>query len=106
MVVGAYSEGGLAVRQVTKDIIDIPLRPEHSVPHVITYISRQGGRRSLIPSDHDRLVAALDELAERRGWKFNHVKAQEMTKEQQLALVASTTVHPFSCSRVIGPNSD
>ena len=91
---------------VTKDIIDIPLRPEHSVPHVITYISRQGGRRSLIPTDHDRLVAALDELAKRRGWKFNHVKAQEMTKEQQLALVASTTVRPFSCSRVIGPNSD
>ena len=89
---------------VSKDIIDIPLRPGHSIPHVITYISRQGGRRSLIPADHDRLVAALDELAKRRGWEFNHVKAQEMTKEQQLALIASTTVRPFSS--VIGPKSD
>jgi hypothetical protein len=80
---------------VPEDIIDIPLRPEYSTPHVITYISRQGGRRSLIPADHDHLVAVLEELAKRRGWKFNHVKAQELEKEQQLALIADTTVCPF-----------
>ena len=86
---------------VSKDIIDIPLRPEHSVPHVITYISRQGGRRSLIPADHKELVAALDGLAKRRGWKFNHVRAQEIEKEQQLALIAGTTVCPLPTAHCV-----
>ena len=81
---------------VSKDTIDIPLRPEHRLPHVITYISRQGGRRSLIPADHKELVAALDGLAKRRGWTFNHIKAQEMEIEQQLAMIAGTTVRTFS----------
>jgi len=75
----------------------------------ITYISRQGGRRSLVPADHDGLVAALDELAKRRGWKFIHIKAQEITKEHQLAVAAGTTVCPFLGIRVglnwnVGPH--
>ena len=39
----------LQLAAVPKDTIDTRLRSEHSVPRVITYISRQGGRRG-IPS--------------------------------------------------------
>lgn len=35
-------------------------------------------------------------LAKRRGWEFNHIKDQEIEKEQRLALIADTTVCPFS----------
>jgi len=100
MVVGAHPQ----FAGVSKDIIDIPLRPKYIAPHVITYVSRQGGRRSLIPADHDQLVAALGELAKRRGWRFSHIKVQEITKEQQLALIADTTVCLFS--GVIGSQLD
>lgn len=50
----------------------------------------------MIPADHKELVAALDGLAKRRGWTFNHIKAQEMEIEQQLAVIAGTTVRTFS----------
>ncbi|KAK0449415.1 hypothetical protein EV421DRAFT_1889176 [Armillaria borealis] len=43
---------------------------------VITYISRQGGRRKL----------ALEEL-----WELNVLQAEEMTKEDQLGVIARTT---------------
>lgn len=68
-------------------------------PIVITYINRQGGRRYLIESHHEQLVAELTALCQRRGWEFNDVKAQLLSQEEQLALAARTTVrgHPF-CS--------
>jgi hypothetical protein len=59
---------------------------------VITYISRQGVRRHLVPDDHEGLVRALTELTERRGWVLNVVAMERLTKEEQLALVARTTV--------------
>ena len=59
---------------------------------VITYISRQGVRRHLVPDDHEGLVRALTELSERRGWVLNVVAMERLTKEEQLALAARTTV--------------
>lgn len=59
---------------------------------VITYINRQGVRRHLIDEDHDRLVEELEKLCNSKGWEFNNAKAELMTKEQQLELVARTTV--------------
>jgi hypothetical protein len=66
-------------------------------PIVITYINRQGGRRCLNEEDHQRLVSGLAELAGRRGWEFNDVKAQHLPQEEQMAIAAKTTVslRPF-----------
>ena len=59
---------------------------------VITYISRQGVRRHLVPDDHAGLVRALTELCDRRNWRLNVVAMERLTKEEQLALAAETTV--------------
>lgn len=59
---------------------------------VVTYINRQGVRRHLIDQDHDQLIEALTKLCEAKGWEFNDVKAERLTKEQQLEFVARTTV--------------
>lgn len=64
--------------------------PDDSV--VITYVNRQGVRRHLIDEDHDALVAALEQLCATRGWEFNNARMELLTKEEQLALVARTTV--------------
>jgi len=59
---------------------------------VITYVSRQAVKRRLIPEDHAGLVQALDELSTRRGYEFNVVQAETLTKDEQLKLMARTTV--------------
>lgn len=59
---------------------------------VVTYISRQGVRRHLVPDDHEGLVRALTELCDRRGWVLNVVAMERLNKEEQLALAARTTV--------------
>lgn len=59
---------------------------------VITYISRQGVRRHLVEEDHENLVFALEELCAIKGWELNIVQAERLSKEDQLALVARTTV--------------
>ncbi|KAG8979280.1 hypothetical protein FRB90_008119, partial [Tulasnella sp. 427] len=41
-------------------------------PVVISYISRQHGRRRMIEADEAGFVKSVKELAERRKWKFNH----------------------------------
>jgi hypothetical protein len=66
--------------------------PGAPAPGVITYISRQGSRRRLREADHAALVAALEELAGRRGWELNVVRAEALTTAQQLALAARSTV--------------
>ena len=71
---------------------NLGLIPKKEMPIVITYISRQGGRRCLAEDDHARLVTELSRLSKRRGWEFNHVKAQLLTQEEQFALAAKTTV--------------
>ena len=59
---------------------------------VVTYITRQGVRRHLIEEDHEGLVRALVELCDRRGWELNIVPMERLSKEEQLALAARTTV--------------
>lgn len=59
---------------------------------VISYISRQAVKRHLIPEDHDGLVSALTELCTRRGWELNVVAMERLSKEEQLAVAARTTV--------------
>jgi len=64
---------------------------------VVTYISRQGVRRHIVPDDHAGLVHALTELCDRRGWRLNVVAMERLTKEEQLALAAQTTVSQSFC---------
>ncbi|OSD01278.1 hypothetical protein PYCCODRAFT_1426009 [Trametes coccinea BRFM310] len=59
---------------------------------VITYISRQASRRHLLDPDHAALVEALEEMCKRHGWELNVVEAEKLSKEQQLAIAARTTV--------------
>jgi hypothetical protein len=59
---------------------------------VVTYITRQGVRRHLIEDDHEGLVRALVELCDRRGWELNVVPMERLSKEEQLAVIARTTV--------------
>jgi hypothetical protein len=77
---------------------------------VITYISRQSVRRRLIPEDHERLVKELEALVRRKNaeingtmaaggsgvkeWELNVARAEQMTKDEQVRLVARTTVRP------------
>ncbi|KAF4590484.1 hypothetical protein EYR38_009785 [Pleurotus pulmonarius] len=62
---------------------------------VITYISRQAGnRRKLIDEDHDGLVSALQELVARKGkgWEFQLLEAEKMTKDSQVRAVSRSTI--------------
>ncbi|KAI0356337.1 hypothetical protein OH77DRAFT_1520390 [Trametes cingulata] len=59
---------------------------------VITYISRQASRRHLLDPDHAALVEALQEMCRKHGWELNVVEAEKLSKEQQLAIAARTTV--------------
>jgi hypothetical protein len=88
---------------VSEHILDVGARAfkraSHGSPQagavdevVITYVTRQGVKRHLIPEDHDGLVSALTELCERRGWEFNIAAMERLTKEEQLAIAARTTV--------------
>ena len=69
-----------------------PLVPIGHYRPVITYISRQHSRRRLTTECHEELVAALRERADRLGWELIIVEAEKMTKEEQVALAARTTV--------------
>ncbi|KAJ8690830.1 hypothetical protein PTI98_012229 [Pleurotus ostreatus] len=62
---------------------------------VITYISRQrGSRRKLVEENHEGLVDALMELVERkgRGWEFQPLEAEGMTRDQQVRAVSRSTI--------------
>ncbi|KZT10592.1 uncharacterized protein LAESUDRAFT_809546 [Laetiporus sulphureus 93-53] len=61
-------------------------------PVVVTYVSRQGSRRHLIGADHVALVDALTEMCKSHGWELNVMQAERITKEEQLEIVARTTV--------------
>jgi hypothetical protein len=88
---------------VSEHILDVGTRAfkraSHGSPRaggvdevVVSYISRQAVKRHLISEDHDGLVSALTELCERRGWELNVVAMERLTKEEQLAIAARTTV--------------
>ncbi|KAL7415081.1 hypothetical protein BDY24DRAFT_383652 [Mrakia frigida] len=59
---------------------------------VVTYISRQGGRRSLRDEDHDALVAGLTAAGEKNNWEIVVARMQYMSKKEQVILSARTTV--------------
>ena len=91
-----------------KPLASPPSNFEKTEKVMITYISRQGSRRRLIPEDHNILVKSLEDLVQRknaemtsmahgggiagREWELNVVMAEEMTKDEQVRLVARTTV--------------
>lgn len=62
---------------------------------VVTYISRQSaGQRKLTPESHSGLVSALEELVRRKGsaWELHVMEAEKLTKDEQLRIIARTTV--------------
>jgi capsular polysaccharide biosynthesis protein len=61
---------------------------------VVTYIVRQGTRRRLTDEDHNLLVEALEEMAKRHGWELNVVQAERLNKDEQVRIMAKTTVLP------------
>ncbi|KAH0827928.1 hypothetical protein J3R83DRAFT_3561 [Lanmaoa asiatica] len=85
-----------------------PLDFEETEKIVITYISRQDSRRHLVPEDHEVLVESLEALVHRKNaetmsmthtggiagkeWELNVVKAEKMTKDEQVQLAARTTI--------------
>jgi len=86
---------------------DVPVRdPQLDLPFpekvVITYINRQGVRRHLIEENHDGMVAALQELVERKNfvdgkeWELNVVQAEKLSKDEQVRVVANSTVRSLS----------
>ncbi|GJF00117.1 hypothetical protein PsYK624_163960 [Phanerochaete sordida] len=88
-VPGAAIERGVRAAMRADQGLPVPA-PDERV--VVTYVNRQGVRRHLIDADHDALVAAIEKLCAERGWEFNDAKAELLSKEQQLELVARTTV--------------
>lgn len=74
----------------------------------ITYISRQGSRRRLIPEDHDILVSELESLVARKNaqvmltkgsdgvggkeWVLNVVRAEQLTKDEQVRIASQTNI--------------
>ncbi|KAJ7644195.1 hypothetical protein FB45DRAFT_897189 [Roridomyces roridus] len=61
---------------------------------VITYVSRQSaGNRKLTEESHQDLVESLNKLVERRSeWELQIVEAEKLTKDEQLRIMARTTV--------------
>ncbi|KAI6033198.1 hypothetical protein F5J12DRAFT_799413 [Pisolithus orientalis] len=75
---------------------------EETDKFTITYVSRQGTRRRLIPEDHDLLVSELEALVARKNaeasltkgkaWVLNVVMAETLTKNEQVRLASETNV--------------
>ncbi|KZT29048.1 hypothetical protein NEOLEDRAFT_1057283 [Neolentinus lepideus HHB14362 ss-1] len=65
---------------------------------VITYISRQAVRRRLVQEQHEGLVAALQELVERKNreggvrWEVNVVQAEKIGRDEQVRMASRSTV--------------
>lgn len=91
--------GVRAAEQAEKAKSGVAVVPGAEEKIVITYIDRQGVRRHLIDEDHERLVDELTKLCTSKGWELNVVKAERLTKEEQLSLVARTTVSDDCCVR-------
>lgn len=69
-----------------------------SMPVVITYVNRQrwtnkhGWTRKLNENDHVGLVAAIEALCKEKRWEFIQFFPETLTKDEQLAVAARTTV--------------
>lgn len=81
-----------AMSRVVAKPVDMLAKGQKRQKVVVTYISRQGARRHLIEDDHKALVAALDEMCALRGWELNVVQAEKLSKDDQVHLMARTTV--------------
>lgn len=79
---------------VEQTTLDIALHgPEESEPPVVTYLSSQTtSNHKLEPSDHDALVLALEQLCGAKGWELHVIDAHSVPREDQLQLLARTTV--------------
>jgi hypothetical protein len=72
---------------------------------IITYINRQGTRRHLLEDDNRGLIAAIEELVERKNreglkhWEFNNVHAERISLDEQFKFAGKSTVchhcHPI-----------
>ena len=97
----AFTPGAQAQEHLTEDF-------EETDKITITYISRQGSRRRLIPEDHHLLLSELEGLVARRNaqvmltkgsdgvggkeWVLNIVQAEQLTKDEQVRLASQTNV--------------
>ncbi|KAK7058792.1 hypothetical protein VNI00_001416 [Paramarasmius palmivorus] len=60
---------------------------------VVSYVSRQaGGRRKLTEESHQSLVEALQEMSQRRGFDLIVMEAEKLSKDEQLQIIAKTTI--------------
>ena len=74
-----------------------PLAPAGDYRPLVTYISRQNSRRHLTDDSHEGLVKALKKRSEQVGFELVIVAAETLSKEEQIALAARTTVSLHSC---------
>jgi hypothetical protein len=90
---GATDPATIAGQIVGPGVTDLePLSPQGDYVPVVTYISRQSSRRRLTPEAHADLVEALTSRSKQLGFELIIVEAEKMTKEEQIALAARTTV--------------
>ncbi|KAJ3996667.1 hypothetical protein F5050DRAFT_1757906 [Lentinula boryana] len=64
----------------------------NDIKPVVTYISRQGGRRSLADQDHEELVHRLSELQKEGLCQLEIPKMQELSLKEQIELASKTTI--------------
>lgn len=82
-----------------------PLGAQGAYKPVITYISRQSSRRRLTAAAHADLVKALEERAKKLDFELVIIEAEKLTKEEQIAIAARTTVSPRRLSCTVSSSS-
>ncbi|KAG8862400.1 hypothetical protein FRB96_001470 [Tulasnella sp. 330] len=82
--------GGLDVEGGEEDLEAVELAVRN-IPIVVSYIVRTN-RRMLRPEDHQSLLVSLTDLCTSKGWTFNVVHAEHMTREEQIQMAANTTI--------------
>ncbi|KAG9035592.1 hypothetical protein FRB95_010998 [Tulasnella sp. JGI-2019a] len=61
-------------------------------PVVVSYIVRISHYRMLTPESHRSLIESLNQLCSSKGWEFNVVHAERMTREEQVQMAAKSTI--------------
>ncbi|RDB25325.1 hypothetical protein Hypma_008050 [Hypsizygus marmoreus] len=84
-------------QETSGQVGDLPLSLPIPEKVLIVYITRQGVRRHLIEDDHLALVAALEEMVDRKEsegveWELNVVQAETLTKDEQIKLAGRATI--------------
>jgi hypothetical protein len=75
-----------------------PLNPMGTYKPLVTYISRQSSRRRLTAQAHTALVKELEARAKKVGFELLIIEAEKLSKEEQIAIAARTTVSNLSHS--------